>query len=87
MTADRLALVAGSLTFTTIISLVPLVTVTLALFSAFPMFSTLQTALQGYFVQTLVPDSIARPVMSAITQFSSRASRLGAVGLVALVVS
>ena len=84
---DRLALVAGSLTFTTIISLVPLVTVTLALFSAFPMFSTLQTALQGYFVQTLVPDTIARPVMSAITQFSSRASRLGAVGLIALVVS
>ena len=84
---DRLALVAGSLTFTTIISLVPLVTVTLALFSAFPMFSTLQGALQGYFVQALVPDSIARPVMTAITQFSSRASRLGAVGLVALVVS
>jgi membrane protein len=84
---DRLFLVAGSLTFTTIISLVPLMTVTLALFSAFPMFSTLQGSLQSYFVQTLVPESIARPVMAAITQFSSRASRLGAVGLVALVVS
>ena len=84
---DRLALVAGSLTFTTIISLVPLMTVTLALFSAFPMFATLQGSLQSYFVQALVPDSIARPVMMAITQFSSRASRLGAVGLVALVVS
>jgi membrane protein len=84
---DRLALVAGSLTFTTIISLVPLMTVTLALFSAFPMFSTLQGELQTYFVQALVPDSIARPVMAAITQFSSRASRLGAVGLVALFVS
>ena len=62
-------------------------TVTLALFSAFPMFSTLQGSLQAYFVQALVPDSIAHPVMSAITQFSSRASRLGAVGLIALVVS
>ncbi len=84
---DRLALVAGSLTFTTIISLVPLMTVTLALFSAFPMFATLQGSLQSWLVQALVPDSIARPVMAAITQFSSRASRLGAVGLVALVVS
>ncbi len=84
---DRLALVAGSLTFTTIISLVPLMTVMLALFSAFPMFATLQGSLQSWFVQALVPDSIARPVMTAITQFSSRASRLGAVGLVALVVS
>lgn len=85
--ADRLALVAGSLTFTTIISLVPVVTVTLAVFSTFPMFSMLQGALHNYFVQTLVPDSIARPVLGAITQFSSRASRLGAVGLVALVLS
>ena len=84
---DRLALVAGSLTFTTIISLVPMATVTLALFSAFPMFGRLQGALQSYFVQALVPDSIALSVMGAITQFSSRASRLGAVGLIALVVS
>lgn len=84
---DRLALAAGSLTFTTIISLVPLVTVMLALFSVFPMFSSLQDSLQRYFLQTLMPDTIARPVMTAITQFSSRASRLGIVGLIVLVVS
>jgi membrane protein len=84
---DRLALTAGSLTFTTVISLVPLVTVMLAVFSAFPMFARLQGTLQTYFLQTLVPDNIAKPVLGAITQFSSRASRLGAVGLIALVVS
>jgi len=84
---DRLALTAGSLTFTTTISLVPLVTVMLALFSAFPMFAKLQASLQSYFLQTLIPDSIARPVMGAISQFSIRASRLGIFGLIALVVS
>jgi len=84
---DRLALTAGSLTFTTTISLVPLVTVMLALFSAFPMFAKLQASLQSYFLETLIPDSIARTVMTAITQFSTRASRLGIFGLVALVVS
>ena len=84
---DRLALTASSLTFTSVISLVPMATVMLALFSAFPMFSTLQDTLQHYFVSTLVPDTIARPVLGAITQFSTRASRLGVVGLVALVVS
>ena len=84
---DRLALTAGSLTFTTIISLVPLITVMLALFSAFPMFAALQESLQRYFLQTLVPDAIARPVMGAISQFSLRASRLGAFGLIALIVS
>ena len=35
---DRLALTAGSLTFTSVISIVPLATVMLALFSAFPIF-------------------------------------------------
>ena len=84
---DRLALTAGSLTFTSVISLVPLATVMLALFSAFPMFATLQEALQRYFVTSLVPDTIAKPVLGAITQFSGRASRLGIVGLVALLIS
>ena len=65
----------------------PLITVMLALFSAFPMFARLQEALQKYFLQTLVPDTIARPVLGAITQFSPRASRLGMVGLIALFVS
>jgi membrane protein len=59
----------------------------LALFSAFPMFASLQEALQRYFLQTLVPDTIAKPVLGAISQFSLRASRLGLVGLVALFVS
>jgi len=84
---DRLALTAGSLTFTTIMSLVPLLTVMLAVFSAFPMFATLQVAVQKYLLQTLMPDTIVRPVIGAITQFSMRASRLGTLGLVALVVT
>lgn len=82
---DRLGLTAGSLTFTTLISLVPLVTVMLAVFSAFPMFATFQEVLQKYFVQSLVPDNIAKPVLSALTQFAGKASHLGTVGLVVLV--
>lgn len=84
---DRLALTAGSLTFTSVISLVPLATVMLALFSAFPIFSTLQDTLQRYFVANVFPDMIAKPVLGAITQFSTRASRLGIVGLIALLFS
>ena len=84
---DRLALTAGGLTFTTIISLVPLLTVMLAVFSAFPMFGTLEIALEKYLLQTLIPETIVRPVMGAISQFSMRASRLGTAGLLALIVS
>jgi membrane protein len=84
---DRLALTAGSLTFTSVISIVPLATVMLALFSAFPMFATLQETLQRYFAANLFPDMIAKPVLAAITQFSTRANRLGLVGLAVLLVS
>ena len=40
---DRLGLTAGSLTFTTTIAVVPLFTVMLALFSAFPVFARFST--------------------------------------------
>ena len=82
---DRLGLTASSLTFTTTIALVPLATVTLAIFSAFPMFHQFQGALERYFMQALVPDSIARPVLMALTQFAAKANRLGGVGLLLLV--
>jgi membrane protein len=81
---DHLALTASSLTFTTLISLVPLVTVMLALFTAFPMFNRFQAALQQYFLQSLVPDNIARPVLMALTQFAGKANKLGSVGLIVL---
>jgi membrane protein len=84
---DRLGVTASSLTFTTVISLVPLATVMLAVFSAFPMFAAFQGSVEKYFLQTLVPDSIARPVLSALTQFASKANRLGTVGLVFLVLT
>jgi membrane protein len=58
--------------------------VTLALFTAFPMFSTFQGSLERLFLQNLVPDTIARPVLSALSQFAGKASRMGALGLVAL---
>jgi membrane protein len=78
---DQLALTASSLTFTTIIALVPLLTVVLAVFTVFPMFSTLQAVLQKWLVESLVPDNIARQVMSYLTQFSGKASKLGTVGV------
>ena len=61
---------AGSLTFTTLIALVPLVTVMLAVFTAFPMFGGFERALDNYFLQNLVPDGIARPVL----RFADRSS-------------
>ncbi|MCE4539851.1 YihY family inner membrane protein [Pelomonas sp. P7] len=81
---EKLGLTAGSLTFTTLISLVPLLTVMLAVFTAFPIFSSFQSALEQYFLKSLIPPNIAKPVLGALTQFAAKANKLGAVGLVAL---
>ncbi len=81
---EKLGLTAGSLTFTTLISLVPLLTVMLAIFTAFPMFSSFQAALEQYFLKSLIPPNIAKPVLASLTQFAAKANKLGVVGLVAL---
>ncbi len=84
---DRLANTASSLTFTTLVSLVPLFTVVLAVFTVFPMFANLQTALQRWLADSLIPDPIARQVMGYLTQFAAKSSRLGLVGILALLLS
>ncbi|WP_197047036.1 YihY family inner membrane protein [Paucibacter sp. KBW04] len=81
---EHLGLTAGSLTFTTLISLVPLLTVMLALFTVFPMFSSFQVALEKYFLQNLIPANIARPVLTGLTQFAAKAKGLGSMGVALL---
>jgi membrane protein len=81
---DRLGETASSLTFTTMISLVPLFTVALAVFSAFPVFAVLQTRLQSWLVQSLVPDNIAQPVLSYLNQFAAKAGQMGWAGALVL---
>ena len=84
---DRLGLTASSLTFTTTIALVPFFTVALAVFTAFPMFAKFQDVLQKWLIASLVPDTIARQVLGYLSQFAGKASKLGSVGLAALLVT
>jgi membrane protein len=83
----RLGVSASSLTFTTVLALVPLFVLGLAVFSVFPMFGQFQDTIQRWLVESLVPESIARQVLSYLTQFSSQASRLGTAGLAAVLLS
>jgi membrane protein len=78
---DRLGLTASSLTFTTTIALVPLITVALAIFTAFPMFAKFQDVLQKWLLESLIPDNIARQVLGYLTQFAGKASKLGVAGV------
>ncbi|MBS0292817.1 MAG: YihY family inner membrane protein [Proteobacteria bacterium] len=84
---DRLGITASSLTFTTLLALVPFFTVALAVFTAFPIFGRMEQMLQRWLVDSLVPDSISRPVLGYLTQFSAKASGLGVAGFSVLMVT
>ena len=84
---ERLPQVAGSLTFTSVLALVPILTIALAIFTTFPLFNTFRASLEAYFVQNLMPKGIANTILGYLTQFSSKATRLSAVGAVALIVT
>ena len=83
----RLGMTASSLTFTTVLALVPLFTLGLAIFTAFPIFAQVQEQLQRWLIDSLVPESISRQVLGSLTQFSKKANRLGLVGLIAVVMT
>jgi len=84
---QQLPQVAASLTFTTVLSLVPLATVVLAIFTAFPMFDRLQMSLQGYLIDSFFPETLSETILTYVTQFSDKAKGLTAIGIVFLVIT
>ncbi|MBC7490166.1 MAG: YihY family inner membrane protein [Glaciimonas sp.] len=87
LSEERLPQVAGSLTFMTILALVPMVTIALAIFTAFPLFGIFRASLEAYFVHNLMPKGIANTILDNLNQFASKSARLSAVGGVALIVT
>jgi membrane protein len=84
---EKLPQVAGSLTFTTTLALVPLLTIVLAILTTFPVFGQLRAALDTWFVQNLMPKAIANTISSNLTQFASKAKGLSLLGAVLLLVT
>jgi membrane protein len=84
---ERLPQVAGSLTFTTVLALVPVLTIALAVFTSFPIFNTFRASLEAYFIQSVMPKGIADTILGNLNQFASKATRLSALGAVALILT
>lgn len=85
---ERIFQTAGSLTYTSLLSLVPLLTVALAVASAFPVFEQVVAALQKFVLMNMLPES--RSVQTLMEQFNSfarNAGRLTAIGLVGFLVT
>jgi membrane protein len=80
---ERALQTAGSLTYTTLLSLVPLITVALAVATAFPVFDETIGALQLFLLENFLPDAQGiDTIADQITAFTSNAGRLTAIGLV-----
>ncbi|WP_237170230.1 YihY family inner membrane protein [Pandoraea thiooxydans] len=84
---DRIPQIAGSLTFTTVLALVPLLAVAFALFTAFPMFNTFRDALQGFLLSHLMPDTVNDQIFRYLNQFAAKAKSLTTVGLIGLLLT
>lgn len=83
----KLAQVASSLTYTTVLSLVPLLAVVLSLFTAFPLFAEFRYALENFLAGTVLPSGVSDTVMGYLNEFAAKASGLTTVGGLALIVT
>jgi membrane protein len=80
---DRCLQIASSLTFTTLLSIVPLITVALTLISAFPVFSAMTQHIEQFMFDNMLPES-ADAIAAYTEQFTSSAAKLTAVGIIFL---
>ena len=79
---ERALQTAGSLTYTTLLSLVPLFTVALAASTAFPVFDAPIGALQQFLLENFLPEARGiDTIADQITSFTRNAGRLTAIGL------
>src|SRR5258706_13743243 len=84
---NRCFQIASSLTFTTLLALVPLVAITLALAAAFPVFSGLGEQIHAFLLANMLPEKAGRVVTGYIEQFSGRAGQLTALGTAVLAIA
>ncbi len=83
---DNILRVASSLSYTSLIALVPFIAIGLAIFSAFPVFSDMRMQLQETLVHNLVP-SIGHEVSVYINEFVSATAKLTTVGVIGIAIT
>ncbi len=79
--------VAASLTFTTLLSLVPLIAIGLSVVAAFPAFAEYSIQIKEFILTTMVPDAANRVIAVYMQQFADNAVKLTAIGTAFLAVT
>lgn len=77
---------AASLTYTTLLSLVPILAVMLAIFSSVPALSEMREQLQALIYNNLLPSSSAQ-ISEYIHSFAEKSNNLGIIGVVGLFIT
>jgi len=81
---DRCAQIASSLTFTTLLSIVPLLMIGLTVFSAFPMFQDVVTNTKAFLLNNLIPAQTDDTIPSYIQEITDSSTRLTTLGILLL---
>lgn len=77
---DQITINAGYLAYVTLLSLVPLIAVGVAIFSAFPGFESTRVAIENFIFTNFVPTS-SGVIKEHISSFASNANQMTAVGI------
>lgn len=85
--ADGSNQTAASLTYTSLLAIVPLITIGLTIFSAFPAFTEISTSLKIFLLNNMVPEAAGKVITVYMFQFSENAGKLTAIGTVLLAVT
>lgn len=83
----RLGQSAASLSFISLLALVPLLTVVFATLTSFPIFSRLQEVVQLLVIEQLLPEGFANTIYRYLNQFVAKAKTLSLVGIAVLVLA
>src|SRR6185436_13855585 len=85
---ERATQTAGSLAYTSLLSMVPLLTVALSIASAFPVFENAVEALQNFMFENVLPDAPGvNSIIEQIDSFMSNTGKLTAIGIIGFMVT
>lgn len=82
---DRITVSAGHLAYVSLLSLVPFIMVFFTILQAFPAFADARGELESFIFNNFVPHA-GGVVQKYVSQFAGNASKMGAVGILSLVI-
>ena len=84
---DRCLMIAGSLTYTSLLALVPVFAVTIALTAQIPLVRDLILEIKAFILKNLLPEVGGRMVSVYMEQFAQNAASLKLIGLIIILVT